>query len=127
MNLKKLLLIFTAAMLVVSLSITAFATGDTGATEETVPTTVDWTAARLEQMEAWLQELVDAGTITREQADAYLAQLTACATGCGNQGQCGRNACGSQSQCGRNGCSVQRQFSGNGGQSRGMGRGGRGR
>lgn len=117
MNLKKLLLIFTAAMLVVSLSITAFATGDTGATEETVPTTVDWMAARLEQMEAWLQELVD----------AYLAQLTACATGCGNQGQCGRNACGSQSQCGRNGCSVQRQFSGNGGQSRGMGRGGRGR
>lgn len=64
---------FTAVMLLVSLSVTAFATADSA---ETTPAAVeDWKAARLEQLKARLEALVADGSITQEQADAFLAQV----------------------------------------------------
>lgn len=104
MNFKKLLVLLAAAVLLVSLSVTAFATGDS---EETTPAAVeDWKAARLEQLKARLEALVADGSITQEQADAFLAQVSECmascdGTGCVNQGVCNGIGCGNQGQCGR--------------------------
>lgn len=77
-----------------------------------------------ELLEARLKELVSAGTITRTQADAILAQITECmascdGTGCDNQGVCdgtGAGICGGTSGNGQ--CGIP---------SRGMGCGRRGR
>lgn len=114
MNLKKLLVLLAAAVLLVSLSVTAFATGDS---DETTPAAAqDWKAARLEQLKARLEALVADGSITQEQADAMLARVTECmascdSTGCSNQSVCngigcgngrrGGNGCGNQGQCSR--------------------------
>ena len=110
MNLKKLLAIVASVMLLMSLTVIASA-ADTCA--DTAPAAVtDCAAARLGRLEARVQDLVSAGTITQTQADALMARVRTCmancdGTGCDNQGLCNGTGCDNQGRCDGTGCDNQ--------------------
>lgn len=91
MKVKKILIIFTVLLMIMGLSVTAFAL-------EAEETNLDskiaqWKVAKLERMQERLDSLVSAGKLTMEQANTMLEamkqrQADCDGTGCANQGEC---------------------------------------
>ena len=111
MNLKKFWVACTAVLMLMGLSVTAYA-AETSANNAALE---EGKAIRLERMEERLEALVSAGSLTQEQVDDMLAamiqrQENCDGTGCGNQGQCdgtGAGFCGGNSDRGQ-GCGMGR-------------------
>ncbi len=91
MKFKKVMIIFTVVLMIMGLSVTAFAI-DTKETD-TASKVAQWKEARLERMQERLNSLVSAGKITREQANTMLEamkqrQADCDGTNCVNGGVC---------------------------------------
>lgn len=73
MKFKKAMIIFTVVLMIMGLSVTAFAI-DTKETD-TASKVAQWKESRLERMQERLNSLVSAGKITREQANTMLEAI----------------------------------------------------
>ncbi len=116
MKFKKLMIIFTVVLMIMGLSVTAFAVDTKNL--ETDSKIAEWKASRLERMQERLNALVSAGKMTREQANTMLEamkqrQADCDGTNCVNGGVCDGTGAGAGFGGGR----------GNKGEGRGQGMG----